>query len=621
MFQGIARHEMSGMMTEKTLLKTEEHFRELIENAFDIIMVVDEQGIIRYISPSIETAAGYKREEVVGTSAFEYLHHDDVLEVFSAWQKGELKPKQTITAEMRCRHKDGSYHLLEVTSTNLFHHPLIRGAVLNFRDIEEQKEAREALRRSEILFRSLIENAQDIIMIFDAQARIRYTSPSIKQVFGYEVDELIGQPSYNFIHPDDLQKALNTFNKGVEQPGVVLNEEMRGLHKNGSWRTVEVTGQNLLDHPVVQGVVINFQDITERKKALEALSESEEKYRHIFENALDVICTFDMNLRVLSVSPSVEKAIGYRPEELIGKTLPEINEEIQTMIPDSLDVALDRARRVFQGEKINFSHYGFRTKDGQQKYAELSVAPIVQEGHVTAVICIARDITERIHTEKKLKRISQKVLKAQEDERQRLARDLHDDLGQLLTAIQLNVSRIRNKFEDKPQLGREIDQIIGNIKEAADSLRRLCSGLRPPLLDDLGFSSALRDHALDFEKRWGIMVQLHGSIDDSLLSSLESVTLFRIAQEALTNVLRHAGACKVDISLEQKDRTIALVIQDDGKGFNLVKKQALVTSGLHGMRERADLCGGNLVISSTPGAGTSVKATLPLKLGRGREGS
>ena len=350
--------------TEKALLETEEHFRELIENAFDVIMVVDQQGVIRYISPSIEPAAGYKREKVIGTSAFDFLHPDDLTEIISVWQDGELKPKPTITAEMRCRHKDGTYHLLEVTTTNLLDHPLIRGAVLNFRDIEERKKAKDALQHSEELFRSLIENALDIIMIFDAQAFILYTSPSIKPILGYQPEELLGKPSYEFVHPDDLEKALATFNRGLERPGIVITKEMRGVHKDGSWRTLKVTGHNLLDHPAVRGVVINFRDITQRKQAEEALRGSEEKYRHIFENAFDVICSFDMNLRVLSVSPSIESALGYRPEELVGKTLLEINEEIQTMIPDSLELALDRARRVFNGEKINIAHYGFKAKNG-----------------------------------------------------------------------------------------------------------------------------------------------------------------------------------------------------------------------------------------------------------------
>lgn len=610
---------MSSRTAEKALLETEEHFRELIENAFDIIMVVDEQGIIRYISPSIEPAAGYKREKVIGTSAFDFLHPDDLPKVLSGWEEGELEPRQTITAEMRCRHKDGSYHWLEVTATNLFNHPLIRGAVLNFHDIEERKKAEEALKHNKELFQSLIENALDIIMIFDVQASIRYTSPSIKPVLGYEQEELIGKPSYEFLHPDDLEKALNAFSRGLEQPGVIITEEMRGQHKDGSWRTLEVIGHNLLDHPAVQGVVINFRDISERKRAEEALRESEEKYRLIFENAFDVICAIDMNLTVLSVSPSVEGALGYRPEELIGKNLPEINKEIQTMIPDSLDLALDRAKRVFEGEKIAVAHYGFKVKNGRQKFAELSAAPIIQNDQVVAVICIARDITERVNSERKLKQISQKVLVAQEEERDRLARDLHDDLGQMLTAIHLDVSRIRGKVGEETQLGEEIDRIIGNIEEAASSLRRLCSGLRPPLLDDLGLSAALRDHALNFEKRWQIPVRFSGSIDDSLLNPLESVTLFRIAQEALTNILRHAGPCEVDVSLQQNKETITLQIQDNGKGFNVERKKAQVTSGLHGMRERADLCGGNLKITSAPGQNTVVKAVLPLNTNRGKE--
>lgn len=484
---------MSKKTTKNALLETEEHFRELIENAFDIIMVVDQQGIIRYISPSIEPAAGYKREEVVGTSAFDFLHPDDFSKVFTAWQDGELKTKQTITAEMRCRQKDGIYHLLEVTATNLFDHPLIRGAVLNFRDIEERKRAEEALR------------------------------------------------------------------------------------------------------------------------------ESEEKYRHIFENAFDVICTFDMNLRVLGVSPSVEKALGYRPDELVGRTLIEINEEIQTMIPDSFEQALDRAKRVFSGEKINIAHYGFKVKNGRQKYAELSVAPIIQDDQIVAVICIARDITERVNTEKKLKQISQKVLMAQEEEQGRLARDLHDDLGQLLTTIQLDVSRVRNKVEDEPHLVEEIDRIIGNIEETAGSLRRLCSGLRPPLLDDLGLNSALRDYVLKFEKRWGISVRFNSSINDTVLCSLESLTLFRITQEALTNVLRHAGRCEVNISLDQSNDVITLQVQDNGTGFDVTKKEALVTSGLHGMRERAELCGGELEITSSLQEGTIVKAVMPLNPNIGKE--
>jgi len=252
---------------QEELVKSEEYFRSLIEHTSDIIAVLDADGTVRYVSPSISRISGDKPEDVIGKSSFENIHPDDISSLIKVFSEGLKTRGITASAEYRIRHKDGSWHTYHGVGQNLLDNPYIRGIVVHSTDITEQKRLEEELQRSEEYFRSLIENASDILVVVNADGAIRYIGPSVKRVTGYEPEELVGRNIFDFAHPDDMKRSARDLARAAATRGITQYAEVRIRHKDGSWHYYEASSNNLLENPAVLGVVINARDITERKEA------------------------------------------------------------------------------------------------------------------------------------------------------------------------------------------------------------------------------------------------------------------------------------------------------------------------------------------------------------------
>jgi len=252
---------------EENLLRSEEYFRSLIENSSDIISVMDADGTIRYVSPSITRISGDKPEDIIGDNSFENIHPDDISQLMEVFAEGLKSPGLTMGTEYRIQHKDGSWHTYQGVGQNLLDNPYIQGIVVHSTDITERKQLEEELLRSEEYFRSLIENTSDIIVVVDAEGILRYVGPSVERNSGHKPEELIGKTIFEFAHPDDIRTSTQDLAYAASKPGVAQYAEIRIRHKDGSWHYYEASSNNLLDNPAVFGVVINARDITERKEA------------------------------------------------------------------------------------------------------------------------------------------------------------------------------------------------------------------------------------------------------------------------------------------------------------------------------------------------------------------
>jgi PAS domain S-box-containing protein len=263
----IVRDITDRKTAEENLLRSEEYFRSLIENTSDIISVMDAEGRIRYVSPSITRISGEKPEEIIGKNGFENIHPDDIPQLMEVFAEGMKTPGITVGAEYRIQHKDGTWHTYQGVGQNLLDNPYIHGIVVHSTDITERKRLEEELLRSEEYFRSLIENTSDIIVVLDAEGILRYVGPSVERNSGHKPEELIGKTLFEFAHPDDIQASAKDLAYATSRPGVAQYAEIRIRHKNGSWHYYEASSNNLLDNPAVLGIVINARDITERKEA------------------------------------------------------------------------------------------------------------------------------------------------------------------------------------------------------------------------------------------------------------------------------------------------------------------------------------------------------------------
>jgi PAS domain S-box-containing protein len=356
-----------------------------------------------------------------------------------------------------------------------------------------------------------------------------------------------------------------------------------------------------------------LREIEQRERAQEALRASEARYRSVFDSASDGFLVMNSEGRIIDANRAAAAMHGYSAEGLRGRLLGEL------IAPGATTQTLEVLRILAEHGPVRLELQDVR-RDGTTLDVEMRGGQMVYDG-VPAVLAIITDVTERRLAVQRHAMLARKVLVAQEEERARIARELHDELGQLLTALRLELDWVR-KRGSKP--GQESPVGFGAafelVEKAAAELRRICRGLRPPLLDDLGVDPAVRLLVNEFKERTGIAVSLEvRTVDGAEAVPAEmALCVYRILQESLTNISRHAGASRADVKLSCSADGLLLVVSDDGKGFNPDHTGA--GAGVAGMRERANLVNGNLTITSERGKGTRVEFRAPLTALPSKEG-
>ncbi len=352
--------------------------------------------------------------------------------------------------------------------------------------------------------------------------------------------------------------------------------------------------------------------IAERKRAEVALRESEERYRELFENARDAIYVHDLEGKYIRVNRATETLTGYKREEIVGHNLIDF-----VPATNARDVRESfRAKVAEQGETTY--EVDVITKDGRRVPVEVRSRAIYENGVMVAVQSTARDITEHKLAQNALQMFSRQLIKAQEDERRRIARELHDQIGQVLTAIKMNL-HTSQRGSQASEVTCYIKDNIEAVDEALRLVRDLSVDLRPPVLDDFGLVTALRWYVDRYTKRTGLEVDMVIELPDEnerFFRELETAC-FRIAQEALTNIVRHAQASHVLLQLVKNENDLLLSVKDNGLGFDVesLRKRAprAATLGLISMQERAHAAGGNIEIDSVISEGTEVRFRLNLE--------
>jgi PAS domain S-box-containing protein len=351
--------------------------------------------------------------------------------------------------------------------------------------------------------------------------------------------------------------------------------------------------------------------ITQLKRADQALRESEERYRELFENARDAIYVHDLHGKYISVNRAAEALSGYSREEIMGRSFTEfVSHENLKQIRECLLTKLEtEGETTYEVEVI--------AKDGRRVPVEVSSRAIYENGAIIGVQGTARDISERKQAQDTLRMFSRQLIEAQEDERRRIARDLHDQIGQALTAVKMNLYTVQ-RFCNAPEAAHCLKDNIDAVDEALRLVRDLSVDLRPPLLDDLGLPTALCWYVDRYEKRAGVTTEVVIELpnqNERFSRELETAC-FRIAQEALTNVARHARASHVLLQLTRTATELQMIVRDDGAGFDpaALRKHArrVATLGLVGMQERAHAAGGSVEISSKLAKGTEVRFSVPV---------
>lgn len=363
-------------------------------------------------------------------------------------------------------------------------------------------------------------------------------------------------------------------------------------------------------------------DITERKRAEELLKESEERYRSIFENAVEGIFHVTRDGTFIAVNPALAAMYGYdSPDDMIARITDLASQ------PYVDPARRDEFLRLLQTQE---NVTGFEAQVYRKDSSCIWISANVRTRRDQAGVCIGYEGTVEQLTERKLaearlretleevRLLSGRLATAQEEERTRIARELHDELGVRLTCLKIDLSRLQTAMISEGakagfprKAGDRIRSMVEQVDTTIASVQRLVTELRPAVLDNLGLVAAIEWQCQDFQKRTGIPCTCVASADDIALGPESTTALFRICQEALTNVARHAQATAVTVTLECRQKSLQLVVADNGRGIPATKVSDRLSLGLLGMRERLAQCGGEMTIQGQPEKGTTVTAWLP----------
>ena len=356
-----------------------------------------------------------------------------------------------------------------------------------------------------------------------------------------------------------------------------------------------------------------------RDQAEEALRESEEFLELFVEHAPAALAMFDNEMRYLHASLRWKADYDLGDRDLRGVSHYEV-------FPEIPEVWKEAHRCGLAGEVISREADRFERADGSEQWIRWEVRPWRDaEGRVGGIVIFSEEITERkkaqealLRSEKmafqrqQLQALAERLQQAREEERKMVARDLHDQIGQILTAIKMDMTwAVRHLPQSNDEVHDRLKGSIALINDGVRSVRKICSGLRPGILDDLGLAAAVEWQSNEFAVRAGILCEVSVPAGELHLDSDRATAIFRIYQECLTNVARHAEARTVSTSLYRQDENILLVVHDDGKGFR--ESEVAGSLGVLGMKERAQVCGGSVQVSSSPGEGTTITVCVPLQ--------
>jgi PAS domain S-box-containing protein len=598
---------------KSTILRGKDLCEYLIQSSVDGILAFDREFRYTVWNPAMQRISGVSKTQALGRCAF------DVFPFLK--ETGEDQSYREALAGKTVIARDRPYRVPETGREGVlkgYYSPFrdwdgeIVGGLAIIRDITERKRAEEALRESEERYRDLVENSGILIGIHDVRGRVLNVNRAVVELSGYSsTEQVVGRDIADFLAPDVRQLF------GAYLQELLSQGRARGFMKirtrSGEERILEYDNslrQEGLAEPVVRCI---GRDVTEQKRAERALRESEERFRimanaapvMIWMSGSDTLCTF-FNQPWLDFT-------GRPMQEQIGTGWTE------SVHPDDLPRCMDTYMKAFKA-RANFEmEYRLRRADSEYRWILDAGTPRFEpDGAFAGYIGSCSDVTELKQAEEGLRQLSGRLIKLQEEERQRISRELHDTTASSLTALIANLALVRRSAEAlDPGARKALTESLDLARQCVREIRTVSYLLHPPLLDELGLASALRWYTDGFAKRSGVRIDLDLPAKLDRLPRDAETALFRIVQEGLTNIHLHSRSATARIRIAREGNQITLTLRDKGRGIpaKILEEPADNIQGLGvgivGMRERVRQLGGQIEIS-TGKKGTTVIATLPL---------
>ena len=629
-------------------------FRDFVERSPDGIVIERQGGVVFVNAAAVELFGAVSPAPLLGRAIEELFATEARARVRQALRTGSAPRFQDQIVRL-----DGAARHVEVSFTAL-PDDVGPALLLTLRNVTDRVLAEAALRESEERLTLAFAGAREGVWDWNIETNAVVYSSRWKHMLGYAEDEIEPHLSAweRLVHPDDRERA-DRAHESVTAGAPTYEAEFRVRHKDGHYIHVLSRGFPIRREPggPVVRIVGTHLDLTDRMRAEAALRESEERLRLAFAGAQEGVWDWNLETGAVVYSPRWKEMLGYADDEIE----PHISAWEHLLHPDdrpradALHESLARGASVYEGE------FRLRHRNGQYVHVLSRGYPVRREpgGPVVRVVGTHFDLTERKRVEESLLRAQEelerrvrertaelaeaneslraemiereraergrtellgRLLFAQEDERRRIAREMHDQFGELLTALARRIETLGDRTRGSPAVSEQVDALAVLAQQIDRDVEHLVWELRPTALDDLGLRAALVNYVQTWSARVNIRAELHSSglQEDRLPPDVET-TFYRIAQEALTNVAKHSRAASVEVILERRPDHVLLVVEDDGVGFETDTADTTGPRGfgLLGMQERAALVGATLAIESSAGRGT----TVLLRMGTGQPGA
>ena len=616
--------ELAARQAEQSLRERENHISRILEASRDAIYRLDLKTFQHdYLSPAGREVFGFNLQDIMQLSPDEFLArvHPDDRQIFSTMpaftrktrKKEILPPLQPL--QYRFRTEAGEYRWLSTTRAVQRDAKGEAIAIIGtIRDITEQKQAEQALRDSERHIRGILEASRDVIYRLDMRTlQYDFMSSACRDVLGYSLNE-INALGHRYmltrVHPDDrrLVAPITPSADGHldgESPALLEPAQYRFKTKAGHLRWLSVSRavqRNAEGKPVA--IIGTIRDITEQKEAEIELAQREANYRTLVENTIEPIFTVRHDGRILFANAAAAGS-DIVPGLSVGQNLWKLFPE-----PMRRRYRSYLAQALRSGQRLTFVD---KARPDAWYWFKATIQPLANPatGKLDRAMVLGQDITELREAELAARQAQHQGMMVRDQERKRLAADLHDSLGQGLVLLRLKLQRVLQDSAailDKAHR-RELAGTIRTCGLLVQEVRSLCHGLYPAALESLGLPAALRGLARDFAGSADVSTRCPKALEDERLGGELEIALFRIAQEALQNAVRHGRARHVRILLHRHNHLVEMRVRDDGMGFDA--KAASKGMGLHVMAERARSLGGNLTVRSSSG-NTEIVAAIPV---------
>ncbi|MBI5370807.1 MAG: PAS domain S-box protein [Sphingobacteriales bacterium] len=610
--------------TEKALQESEQRFRQqatVLNNVTDVIVTTDLNRVVTSWNHVLENLTGITAGEATGRpyrnvldTDYSPYSHEQVFDTVIS--QGIWKGETSFTGH------DGERKYLLHTISLLFDDGGNRIGLLGVgKDITDRKKAQARLEESELFYRNMIAQSLDGIIMTDDRGMIRYCSPSIHKISGYETADLLGRQVFEYVHPDDVKSAIDAFEREFRKESQVNYLSLRLRHSSGEWTWCTVRGHNLAENPIFGSMVIYFTNDSKRKAIEDRLRESESRFRNLIHNLNLGVILEDHKREMIIANQAALDLLGLTEDQMLGKVAPDprwkmIHEDGREFPEQTRPGPL----AIQTGKPVRDVVMGvFRPVTNDQVWLLVNAEPVLDpEGALINMICSFADITEQKKLSQKLidqeiqkqKQVTQATIDAQEKERREIGKELHDNINQHLNTTRLYLEVAKEKA------GAEVLEMISlahkNLAGIINEIRHLSQSLVPPTLGDLGLAESIQDlcDALRRSHKFSIEFNCRHFEEEDIPGNLR-LSLFRIIQEEISNIIRHSAATHIMIRLQSDAEHIFLTIMDNGKGFD--PRTAREGLGLSNIRTRTALFNGKMELKTAPGEGCELTVIIPLQ--------